>query len=115
MAIASRRAADLMLGSGQLAPSPRVAAPNVLACADAAKGMGLTTIAFTGFDGGRLVNLAEFLVHVPTRIAAHGPVEDVHLAVNHLITEQLKGAKLCGTNKSRQPGGSPNVVSVIDL
>lgn len=66
--------------------------PNVLACVSTAKGMGLTTIAFTGFDGGRLANLADLLVHVPTRIGAYGPVEDVHLVVNHMITEQLKGA-----------------------
>jgi len=67
--------------------------PNVLACVDAAKGMGLITVAFTGFDGGRLSPLVDLLVHVPTRIGAYGPVEDVHLMVNHMITEQLKGAK----------------------
>jgi len=67
--------------------------PNVLACVDAAKELGLTTIAFTGFDGGRLATMVELLVHVPTRIGAYGPVEDVHLMVNHMITEQLKGAR----------------------
>ena len=67
--------------------------PNVLACVDAAKELGLTTIAFTGFDGGRLANMVDLLVHVPTRKGAYGPVEDVHLMVNHMITEQLKGAK----------------------
>ena len=60
---------------------------------DSAKELGLTTIAFTGFDGGRLANMVDFLVHVPTRVGAYGPVEDVHLMVNHMITEQLKGAK----------------------
>ena len=67
--------------------------PNVLACVDAAKELGLTTIAFTGFDGGRLANMVDVRVHVPTRIGAYGPVEDAHLMVNHMITEQLKGAK----------------------
>ncbi len=81
--------------------------PNVLACVDAAKELGLTTIAFTGFDGGRLAALVDLLVHVPTRTGAYGPVEDVHLAVNPLITEQLKGAKLCATNKSHQSGAVP--------
>jgi hypothetical protein len=37
--------------------------------------------------------MVDLLVHVPTRIGAYGPVEDVHLMVNHMITEQLKGAK----------------------
>ena len=67
--------------------------PNVVACAESAKELGLTTIAFTGFDGGRLADMVDFLVHVPTRVGAYGPVEDVHLMVNHMITEQLKGAK----------------------
>ena len=67
--------------------------PNVPACLDAAKELGLTTIAFTGYDGGRLAALVDLLVHVPTRIGAYGPVEDVHLVVNHMITEQLKGAR----------------------
>jgi D-sedoheptulose 7-phosphate isomerase len=67
--------------------------PNVLACVEAARELGLTTIAFTGFDGGRLATMVDLLVHVPTRQGAYGPVEDVHLMVNHMITEQLKGVK----------------------
>lgn len=66
--------------------------PNILACIDTAKAMNLTTIGFTGFDGGELATLVDLLVHVPTRKGAYGPVEDVHLAVNHMITERLKEA-----------------------
>jgi D-sedoheptulose 7-phosphate isomerase len=64
--------------------------PNVLACIDAADELSLTTIAFTGFDGGRLATVVDLLVHVTTRQGAYGPVEDVHLMINHMITEQLK-------------------------
>jgi D-sedoheptulose 7-phosphate isomerase len=67
--------------------------PNVVACVNAAKKVGLTTIAFTGFNGGRLAAMVDLLVHVPTRIGAYGPVEDAHLMINHMITEQLKGTK----------------------
>ena len=66
--------------------------PNILACIDTAKAMNLTTIGFTGFDGGELATMVDLLVHVPTRKGAYGPVEDVHLAVNHMITERLKEA-----------------------
>jgi D-sedoheptulose 7-phosphate isomerase len=66
--------------------------PNILACIDTAKAMNLTTIGITGFDGGKLATVVDLLVHVPTRKGAYGPVEDVHLAVNHMITEQLRGA-----------------------
>jgi len=65
--------------------------PNILACIDVAKTLKLTTIGFTGFDGGRLATVVDLLVHVPTRKGAYGPVEDVHLAINHMITEWLKG------------------------
>lgn len=64
--------------------------PNILACIDIAKTMNLTTIGFTGFDGGKLATVVDLLIHVPTRKGAYGPVEDVHLAVNHMITEWLK-------------------------
>jgi D-sedoheptulose 7-phosphate isomerase len=67
--------------------------PNVVSCVDAAAKIGLTTIAFTGFDGGRLATMVNLLVHVPTRVGAYGPVEDIHLMVNHMITEQLKDAQ----------------------
>jgi len=65
--------------------------PNVLACVRAATELGLTTIALTGFDGGKLATMVDLLVHVQTQQGAYGPVEDVHLIINHMITEQLKG------------------------
>ena len=64
---------------------------NIRACIDVPKSLKLTTIGFTGFDGGELATMVDLLVHVPTHKGACGPVEDVHLAVNHMITEWLKG------------------------
>ena len=60
--------------------------PNVLACVDAARELGLTTIAFTGFDGRRSAALVDLLVHVPTRMAAYGPVEDLYHVVHSTLT-----------------------------
>lgn len=76
-----------------LAVSASGNSPNVIACVEVAMEMGLVTGAFTGFDGGKLATMVDLLVHVPTRQGAYGPVEDVHLMVNHMITEQLKGVK----------------------
>jgi len=73
-----------------LAVSASGNSPNVLACVEAARELGITTVAFTGFDGGQLATMVDLLVHVPTRQGAYGPVEDVHLMVNHMITERLK-------------------------
>ena len=64
---------------------------NILACVHVVRAMKLTTIGFTGFDGGKLAEMVDLLIHVPTRIGAYGAFEDVHLAANHMITELLKG------------------------
>lgn len=64
--------------------------PNILSCIDTAKKLKMITIGFTGFDGGRLAKIVDFPVHVATRNGAYGPVEDAHLAINHMIVEWLR-------------------------
>lgn len=70
--------------------------PNIVRCIDVAKELGVTTIGFTGFDGGKVSGLVDLNVHVPTRIGAYGVVEDAHLAINHMITESLKAISNSG-------------------
>ena len=64
--------------------------PDIIRAAVVAKELGMLNIGLTGFTGGKLRDLVDICVHVPTRVGAYGPVEDVHLAVNHMITEALK-------------------------
>lgn len=65
--------------------------PNKLNCVEEAKAMKLTTIGFTGSDGGKLATMVDLLVHVPpTRTGAYGPVEGVHLSLNQRIIECFK-------------------------
>ena len=73
-----------------LAVSASGNSPNIVQCVAAAKDLDLLTVGFTGFDGGELARRVDLLVHVPTRIGAYGAVEDAHLMVNHMITEQLQ-------------------------
>jgi len=73
-----------------LAVSASGNSPNIVECVAAAKDLGLLTVGFTGFDGGELARRVDLLVHVPTRVGAYGTVEDAHLMVNHMITEQLQ-------------------------
>jgi D-sedoheptulose 7-phosphate isomerase len=63
--------------------------PNILAALRTASSMGLKTIAFTGFDGGDAVRLAEISLHV----AAHnyGVVEDCHQILMHNIAQYIYG------------------------
>lgn len=62
--------------------------PNVLNAVKAASALGATTIGFTGFDGGRLKNLVDICITVPSRSMEQ--IEDVHLLLCHLITNCLR-------------------------
>ena len=59
---------------------------NLLSAFEVAKKRGLITVALTAFDGGTLRQIADHSVHVPTKIGEYGPAEDVHLILDHLIT-----------------------------
>lgn len=64
--------------------------PNLLSAVQTAHELGIRTAALTGFDGGQLASLADISIHIPTPIGAYGPVEDAHLAVNHMVTRCLQ-------------------------
>lgn len=73
---------------------------NVLKAVEYAKQRGGITIGLTGFDGGKLKDLADHVIHVPTANGEYGPVEDTHLMINHLIGTYLRyigcDESLCG-------------------
>jgi D-sedoheptulose 7-phosphate isomerase len=72
--------------------------PNVLAAVEYASANGATTIGLTGFDGGRLLELADFCVHAPTNPGEYGPAEDVHMIFDHLIGAYLM--QVCASARS---------------
>jgi len=61
--------------------------PNILAAVDAAKQIGVKVIGLTGFGGGKLAKLADISFVVPSD--GYGPVEDVHMILDHIITGYL--------------------------
>src|SRR5687768_12964815 len=61
---------------------------NVIKAAEAAHRYEATVIGFTGFDGGRLGQLANINIHVNSDIIEH--VEDIHLILEHLIVKMIK-------------------------
>ena len=63
--------------------------PNVVNAVEFAKKAGGKTIGFIGFDGGKLKNLCDHIVHVKTDISEYGPAEDAHLIMDHLIASYL--------------------------
>ena len=65
--------------------------PSVVAAIEWANAHGAVTVGLTGFDGGRLRTLAAQCVHVPTEAGEYGPVEDLHMIFDHLVSTYLRG------------------------
>ncbi len=61
---------------------------NVIKAVEAAHQHQATVIGLTGFDGGRLRQLANINIHVNSNIIEH--VEDIHLMLEHLIVKTIK-------------------------
>lgn len=77
--------ADLVVGISASGNSA-----NVLNAIDYANKNGAKTIGLTGFDGGQLAKLAHINIHVPTEKGEYGPVEDIHMIVDHLVGSYLR-------------------------
>ena len=59
--------------------------PNLVKAFGTAKECSIKTVALTSFDGGKLKEMADEVVHVPAERGEYGPAEDAHLIINHLI------------------------------
>jgi D-sedoheptulose 7-phosphate isomerase len=57
---------------------------NLIELVKAAKEIGVITIGFLGFDGGKIKDMVDHTVIVP--YFEYGPVEDMHMIFDHLIT-----------------------------
>jgi D-sedoheptulose 7-phosphate isomerase len=64
--------------------------PNVLRAVERARALGLTTIGFCGFDGGRLAGLVDHAVVVPASCIQ--AVEDAHSVLGHAIALAVRQA-----------------------
>ncbi len=68
--------------------------PNIIAAVEAAKQIGVTVLGLAGFTGGKLSKMADVSLVVPSD--GYGPVEDIHMILDHIITsylyEKLKAA-----------------------
>ncbi|MFH1761680.1 MAG: SIS domain-containing protein [bacterium] len=69
--------------------------PNVVKAAQWVKQNRGTVIGMVGFNGGLLKEISDILIHVQTPQGEFGPVEDVHLIIDHLVSTWLiyKGKK----------------------
>lgn len=59
--------------------------PNVVAAAEWVRERGGKVIGLVGFDGGKLKPLCDVVIHAETARGEYGPVEDIHMIVDHLV------------------------------
>jgi len=63
--------------------------PNVVIAAEWVKQRGGKTIGIIGFDGGKLKDICDIVIHIETQKGEYGPVEDIHMIIDHLISNWL--------------------------
>lgn len=63
--------------------------PNLLRAFEYSKSAGIKTVAITAFDGGKMKQMADECIHVPTAPKEYGPAEDAHMILDHLIGAYL--------------------------
>lgn len=81
--VAAGDVAILITGSGN--------SPNLLKAAEAAKAKGAKVVGLLGFDGGKLKALCDESLLIPSD--QYGVIEDMHMAVAHILTFYLKQKK----------------------
>jgi len=79
----------LQPGDVVLAISASGNSPNVVNAVEYANRHDAVSIGLVGFDGGRLKESCQIILHVPTEHGEYGPVEDIHLILDHIITGYL--------------------------
>jgi len=58
---------------------------NIVKAVEYAKAQGTTIVGMTGFEGGKLKEIADIQFHIPTSKGEYGLVEDVHMILDHII------------------------------
>ena len=64
--------------------------PNLIRAIEHANSAGIGTAAVLGFDGGKLKEMVDVVVHVTTQLGDYGPAEDAHLIINHAVAGLLR-------------------------
>lgn len=63
--------------------------PSLIKAFEYAKPLGIYTVGITAFDGGKIKQMSDLSIHVPTKEKEYGPAEDAHMILDHLISAYL--------------------------
>lgn len=64
--------------------------PNVIRAVEYVKSQNGIVLGLTGFDGGKLADMCDIAIHIKTKPGEYGPVEDIHMIMDHLIASYLQ-------------------------
>lgn len=62
---------------------------NLIKATEFANKLGGITISFIGFEGGELKNISSIPLYTPNPKGDYGPIEDIHMILNHVIVNYL--------------------------
>ena len=62
---------------------------NLLHAIDVAQKMNAITVGISAFDGGKMKEMVDVSLHVPTGKGEYGPAEDAHMVLDHLVSNYL--------------------------
>jgi len=51
--------------------------------------MSAISVGISAFDGGKMKEMVDVSLHVPTEKSEYGPAEDAHMVLDHLISNYL--------------------------
>lgn len=63
--------------------------PNLIRAIEYTKSKGNRTFGLVGFDGGELLKICDASIHIKTLSGEYGPVEDLHMILDHLVGNYL--------------------------
>jgi len=61
---------------------------NVVKAAEMARSIGMHTIAFTGEDGGKLAELCDITLAIPSNVTAR--IQEMHILAGHIMCEIIE-------------------------
>lgn len=105
---------DVLMEPGDLviAISASGNSPNLIKAIDLARSRGNTVVGLVGFDGGQMKQICNSVVHVQTAKGEYGPVEDIHMVLDHLVTGYLYRAVRAAKPVVTFPEMAPTSLSI---
>ena len=83
MVEAAGRKGDVLLGISTSGNSP-----NVVRAMQKAKELGMLTVGFTGKDGGKMKNICDIMIYVPS--ADTPRIQEAHILIGHIICQLIE-------------------------